>query len=298
MASRGKTATHLSSMTGFARVEEQTGAYRWSWELRSVNGRSLDVRLRLGGGFDRLDPEVRKRLAAKLARGSVNVTLELRGDTAEDAVQIDTALLERLADLCRAKGEEPRYDRLLTVRGVVGQVEQRDRPADDPDLATAILEGLDQAIDALVAARQTEGAALARLLNDQVDQVEALVAEAASLDALRPGAIKGRVETQIAEMIGDGSNLDPVRLNQEAALLATKADIREELDRLSAHVAAARALLSDGGVIGRKFDFLTQEFNRETNTICSKSFSSDLTRIGLALKAVIDQMREQVANVE
>ncbi len=293
-----QTTRRLSSMTGFGRSEGQTDAFRWHWELRSVNGKSLDLRMRLGGGFDRFEADLRKRVGARFTRGSVSVHLDIRAVGGEEAVQINEELLDLLIKASRDKGCEPQVDRLLSVRGVLHSADRHELPAEDQALSAEVLADFDRALDGLETARFAEGDALLSIMQAHLTRCEELVTGAAELDATRPEALKARLQTQVADLLEGQSTLDPDRLAQEAALLATKADVREELDRLTAHVASARTLLSSEQAIGRKFDFLCQEFNREANTLCSKSWDVDLTALGLELKSTVDQMREQVANIE
>lgn len=293
-----KREMQVASMTGFGRAESADSKYRWAWELRSVNGRGLDMRLRVGMGFERLDPEIRKRLSSAFKRGSLTASFDIRALGEVAAATINHALLAELEQLCRDRGQEPQLDRLLAVRGVVDSGEERNAAAEDEERCKAVLATLDEAVAAMAEARRVEGVETERHLSARVDEIADLVAQANALDATRLPAIRERLSAQIDELLGEGRDLNRDRLEQEIALLATKADIREELDRLSAHVAQARSLLSGGGPVGRKLDFLTQEFNREANTLCSKSSDKDLTNIGLAMKAAIDQMREQAANLE
>lgn len=293
-----KRDTQVASMTGFGRAESADDKYRWAWELRSVNGRGLDMRLRVGMGFERLDPEIRKRLSTAFKRGSLTASFDIRPLGEVAAATVNQTLLAELEKLCWERRQEPQIDRLLTVRGVVDSGEERNAAAEDEGRCRAVLQTLDEAVAAMAEARRVEGQETERHLTARVDEIADLVAQANALDATRLPAIRDRLMAQIDELLGDGRDLNRDRLEQEVALLATKADIREELDRLGAHVAQARTLLSAGGPVGRKLDFLTQEFNREANTLCSKSSDKDLTTVGLAMKAAIDQMREQAANLE
>lgn len=295
MAKRGN---QVASMTGFGRAEGADDAYRWAWELRSVNGRGLDMRLRVGMGFERLDPEIRKRLSTAFKRGSLTASLDVRALGEVSSATINRTLLDELEALCRDRGQDPALDRLLAVRGVIDSGEDRNAAAEDDDRCKAVLATLEEAIAAMAEARRVEGIETERHLSARVDEIADLVNQANGLDATRLPAIRDRLLAQVDELLGDGREFNRDRLEQEVALLATKADIREELNRLSGHVDQARSLLSAGGPVGRKLDFLTQEFNREANTLCSKSSDKDLTNIGLAMKAAIDQMREQAANLE
>ncbi len=291
----------LSGMTGFARGESRTERAALRWELRSVNAKGLDVRLRLPAALDRIEAEVRNRIKTAVSRGAVTATLTLDMDAGEGAVTLDRERLQAYADAARSLVEQglaeiPRADGLLALKGVVTGEEAEPDLDEAEALDAAALEALGEAIDGLKAAREAEGAAVLEVLNAHVDEVERLTRAAADLAAARPEAIRDRIKAKFDELLPQG--LDEDRLAQEAAALAVKADVREELDRLSAHVAAARGHLHAGSPVGRKLDFLAQEFNREANTLCSKSQDRALTDIGLAMKAVIDQLREQVQNVE
>lgn len=295
---KGKNPGTVASMTGFGRAEGGDDRYRWAWELRSVNGRGLDLRLRVGMGFERLDGEIRKRLGNAFSRGSFTASFDIRASSEQPDVVVNETLLDALTALCRARGQEPQIDKLLTVRGVLDSADDRQSAADDQERCAEVLRTLDEAIGQLQAARNAEGLQTGKTLSARIDEIAELVDRANGLDATRLTAIQARLEAQIQELLGTPGSIDPEKLAQEVAILATKADIREELDRLNSHIGAARKLLSDGGTFGRKLDFLTQEFNREANTLCSKSSDTELTNIGLDLKAVIDQVKEQAANIE
>ena len=295
----------IASMTGYARVDGAEGEVEWTWELRSVNGRGLDVRSRLPNPFDRHDSDVRQRLGAALSRGSVTVGLTTRQTARADALPtINEALLTLLIDAAARflphGAEPPRPEWLMGVRGVVEHPSGDARPATDlPVPSEALLASLDTAIAQLVTARREEGARLQGLLRERLDVVSTAVAGLRALSDRQTTAIRDRLQTQIADLL-DGTT-PPVpdeRFAHEVALLATKADIREELDRLDAHVAQAKDLLGGQDAVGRRLDFLCQELNREANTICSKAADIQVTRLGLELKAVIDQIKEQVQNVE
>lgn len=293
----------LSSMTGYARAAGAAAGVRFLVEVKSVNARGLDMRMRLAPGFDFLEVEIRRRIGAALTRGAVTLTLgvEREGEGGRIVVN-EQALGTVLAALQRLSSEidagPPTLDGILNLRGVL---EQHDAPLsadDEQELENAAFAAVDAAIADLVASRRAEGAQLAAILGERIDEIAALTKAA----ELHPGrsrdALLERLRQQIADLAVAGATITEDRLAQEALLLATKADIREELDRLNAHIAAARALIAAGGPVGRKLDFLSQEFNREANTICSKSNAVELTGIGLDLKAVIDQLREQVQNIE
>jgi len=293
----------LASMTGFARAEGALGDRSWHWEIRSVNGRGLDLRLRLPSGFERLEPLVRERAQKRLARGSLTIGLQLRRAETGGSVRINEAALETLLKACEGmaasgRAAEPRADGLLAIKGVVEVEEETEDEDARAALDKALLESFDAALGTLIQMRAGEGARLKSVLTQRIDEIAALAGQAEANASRSPEAIGRRLSEQISQLLEAAPALDPQRLHQEAVLLATKADIREELDRLSAHVLAARELLEAKAAVGRKLDFLTQEFNREVNTVCSKSNDVDLTRIGLELKSVVDQLREQIQNVE
>jgi uncharacterized protein (TIGR00255 family) len=291
----------LSSMTGFGRTEGAAGAWSWAVEARSVNGRNLEVRFRGPPGFDSLERLAREAAQARFQRGQINVGIQARRATSTGAAKVNRELLQRYVDLSDelvAAGSAvlPRADGLLGLRGVVEIGEEDETPEARVIVETAIAASLAEALDALKASRQAEGASLGKVLAGFVDQIDTLRGEAEREAAEQAPAIRDRFERRLADLLGDGAPAD--RVVQEAAVLAVRADVREELDRLASHVSAARALMADDAPAGRRLDFLTQEFMREANTLCSKSATTALTRTGLALKAAIDQFREQVQNVE
>jgi uncharacterized protein (TIGR00255 family) len=294
----------LASMTGFAESASSHDGLRWRWEAKSVNSRSLDLRLRTPPGFDGLEPPARKLAGERFLRGAFQVSLTLEPREGERGLVVDAVALAAAVKIAREVAAETglapaRVDGLLALKGVI----VADEPAVLSDAVArghrdaAILESLAVAFDRLAKERCGEGAKLAAVLSSQIDDVERLVGEAGRLAAVQPAALRARLQAQIKELL-DGVLVSEDRLAQEVALLALKADVREELDRLIAHVQDARALIASGKGVGRKLDFLAQEFNREANTLCSKSTDIALTRTGLALKAVIDQLREQAQNVE
>jgi len=293
----------LSSMTGFARGEGVTGAAVWAWEIKSVNSKGLDVKLRLPGSLEAAEPQIRQAIAAAVSRGSVFASLSVKREGATSEVRINEAVLAQVVEAARLVAEKldaraPAIDGLLAIKGVIDVVEAEETEEERAALIAAILAGLDMALARLVAMRREEGRALEAVLVTRLDEIAALKAEAEDNPCRRPETIRARIAEQIAALLEPGRNFDPDRLHQEALMVASKADIREELDRLDAHVGAARKLLAGGGAVGRKLDFLAQEFNRETNTLCSKSNDVTLTSTGLALKAVVEQFREQVQNLE
>jgi uncharacterized protein (TIGR00255 family) len=306
------TVVALTSMTGFARSEgrcEGKGAFVWAWEAKSVNSKNLDIRMRLPHGFDSVELPARQAATETFTRGSINLTLTITSDVASVGSGIDEAVLDALIGLAKRKTAEhgtqvfgnvielARFDGLMAL----AQGRQAPEILDAPAMAArdaAVLAGLRTALAALAAARRQEGARLAPVVASHLDSIAALCAEAGALAATQPATLKARLVQQLQELAGTVPALAPDRLAQEAALLALKSDIREELDRLSAHVAQARELLASGEPCGRRLDFLSQEFNREANTLCSKSTDVALTRVGLALKSTIDQFREQIQNIE
>ena len=295
-------ASALSSMTGFARASGGDGAAGWSWEVKSVNGRALDIRCRLPQGMERLDPAVRGAVSARLRRGNVTVGLRLSHAPEAAAMRVNRAWLDELIALAaeyRSSDDiaPARLDGMLALRGVIETVESSDdaeRAQDDG----AILDTLDVALAELVRERQAEGAALAATLTQRIEEIVALTRQAEALAPTRQEALGERLREQVGALIGAGSPVSEDRLVTELALLTVKIDVTEEIDRLKSHCAAAARHLREEGAVGRKLDFLAQEFNREANTLCSKASDSALTEVGLALKAAIDQFREQAQNVE
>ena len=293
----------LSSMTGFAETLGRHAKLRWRWEAKSVNGRGLDFRLRIPSGFEGLEPGARMLAAERFKRGSLQAVLTVEVEEGARGFRVDPAALAdavRIAKKIEAEtGLQPaRVDGLLALKGVVVQEEQALNDEARLKRDAALLESLASALDALAHARNVEGAKLAGILRAQIDEIAKLTSEARKLSADQPGKVKERLLAQLSELMAPGKNLPEDRIAQEVALLASRADLREELDRLAAHCQEARVLLEAREPSGRKLDFLAQEFNREANTLCAKSSDIALTRIGLALKAGIDQFREQVQNVE
>ncbi len=293
----------LKSMTGFARADGVHGDISWYWEARSVNGRSLDLRLRLPSGFERLEIGARGLAQEKLARGNCTINLGLKRETGQMEIRLNEAALAQAKDVAeRARTltdlKAARLDTLLSMRGVVETVEAEESDEAQAALTQALLAGLAATLDQLVKARASEGERLQLVIEKQLALIAALVEQASAASGRQPEAIAARLAEQIARLAETGANFDPDRLHQEALLLAAKADIQEELDRLRAHVAAANELIGSNQPAGRKFEFLAQEFNREANTICSKAADLEISRAGLELKTVIDQLREQVQNIE
>jgi len=291
----------IASMTGFAHSEGEAAGFTFAWEARSVNGKSLDVRLRYPPGWDRLDMPVRQLVQERFARGNISLSLQVEEVDREPRLQINREVLATVMDLAReleaAGVAPPTADGLLSVRGVIETADERDDAAREAAIA-GMLTAADAVIEALATARGAEGARLERLLTAQLDEIAGLTAAAGETAQAQPAAMRARLEEQLAQLLDARPPVAEERLAQELALLATRGDIREELDRLAAHVEQAREMIATGGPIGRRLDFLCQEFNREANTLCSKSGDTALTRIGLDLKTVINQMREQVQNVE
>jgi uncharacterized protein (TIGR00255 family) len=293
----------LVSMTGFSRVPGAHGAWRWAWELKSVNARGLDLRIRCPSGFDAVEAEARNRLGKRLGRGAIYANLSAQRDTAAPQVRVNEAALvalqEALSRVPRSGDVQPAtMDGLLNIRGIVEIADAGDTEDELAALQGAMLASLDKAIDGLVAMRQSEGAALGNVLHDRVETVARLTGEAEECPDRKPDVVRARLEKSVSDLAGAAPALDPARLHQEALLLAAKADVREELDRLYSHVEAVRELLAQEGPVGRRLDFLAQELAREANTLCSKSNGAALTAIGMELRVQIEQFREQVQNIE
>jgi uncharacterized protein (TIGR00255 family) len=293
----------VSSMTGFARVEGQIEGFAWVWEVRSVNGKALDLRFRLPPGYDSLEVPLKARLGDIAKRGSINATLSITEQSKPASLKINETVLSQVLDLMRAlesrlDAAPPRLDGVLGIRGVIEQSEEALDPEQREARLGIVTTSFADALVALAAARAAEGERLHAVLAAKLDEIAGSVAAAEHSAATQPDAIRARFKKQMALLFEGVPPLPEERLAQELALLIGRADIREELDRLTAHIAAARDLLAEGVNVGRKFDFLCQEFNREANTLCSKSADLELTRLGLSLKAAIEQLREQVQNIE
>ena len=293
----------LRSMTGFARADGSGEGTRWTWEVRSVNGRGLDIRIRTPPGLEHVEQAVRDRVAERIARGNVQLTLSAKREAGEEKLSVNEEILDQVADAIDAIGQRFKVsagsaEAILAIRGVVdASSPELDEPARRA-LGERVVASLDEALVELVDVRAREGAAIGQLLGARLDEIEHLVAAAEDTPGRTAEAIRARLSEQLAVLLENQNALDPARIHQEAVLLATRADIREELDRLAAHVAAAGELVSAGGPIGRRLDFLAQELNREVNTLCAKSNDLALTKIGLDMKSSIDQFREQVQNLE
>lgn len=293
----------ISSMTGFARAQGERDGAVWSWETKSVNAKGLDIRCRVPPGFEGIEVAARERAARRFRRGNLALGLAVTR-AAGAAFRINRDILDQvvalLPEIRRQVPEAgaPRIDGILSIRGVIEPLP--DVESEDSRVATegAVLASLDTALDQLAQAREREGARLNEALDERVAEMTRLCAEAEGLAAAQPAAIRERLKVQVRDLLAGAPSLPEDRLLQEAALLWAKADVREELDRLKAHIAAARELLHEGVAVGRRLDFLCQELNREANTLCAKSGEIELTRLGLGLKAAIEQFREQVQNVE
>ena len=291
--------TALASMTGFSRAEGRAAGFAWVWELRSVNGRGLDLRFRLPPGLDAMEAGLREAATKVLRRGNVTASLSVRRES-EPRLVTDPTALEQVLQLAielhhRLPGSPvPRAEALLALPGVL-----RPASADEAAIDSApLVSGFSQALAALVAARQAEGARLSETLSRLLGEIAALRCQAAEQAAIQPEAQRARMMENLTGLLREAPTLPEERIAQEVALLAARSDVREELDRLASHVEAAYALLREAVNIGRRCDFLVQEFNREANTLCSKSASTQLTTTGLKLKAAIEQLREQVQNIE
>ena len=293
----------LKSMTGFARADGAAGQTRWHWEVRSVNGRGLDVRLKLPPGYETLEPRLRETATKRLARGNVAISLTVRREERVSQLRLNADLLQQVvsaAERVRAAvgGGSVSVDGLLAVKGVLELVEIDESEEEAQIRARAMLESFESALEGLQAARGAEGSRLRLVLMEHLSAIERCLDTIRRSPARSAEAIRQRLREQVVRLLDASSSFDEARLHQEAALLATRADIEEELQRLQVHVAAARELLDTREPVGRRLDFLSQEFNREANTLCSKSNDGEITRTGLELKALIEQMREQIQNIE
>lgn len=290
-------------MTGFSRVEGAESGYGWAWEVRSVNAKALDIRLRLPPGFERLEGTIRGAVSKNIARGSVNGTLTLDRSGRTPTLSVNHEALDQViqlaADLAkRVDAEKPRIDGLLSIRGIIETTEPQDSEEERAALDSAIQKSFGDALAALQKARAEEGARLAGVVDAHIDEIQTLTGQAVAHASTQPAALEARLREQIKALFEEDARLSEERIAQEVALLLVKADVREELDRLTAHIGAARELMAAGEPVGRRLDFLCQEFNREANTLCSKASDIELTRIGLDLKACIERLREQIQNIE
>lgn len=290
-------------MTGFGGDEGRQGAVSWRWDIRSVNSRGLDVRLRLPPGYDAIEPRLRERIGAAFTRGNVSVSLNVTREEGGSDLRINEDALAKvlaIAQKVRATGDFAplSVEGLLSLRGVLEVAEGVESEEAAEARQAAMLASFDRALAQLVESRRAEGARLAPVIEEQLASIISLVETIAASPGRSLDAIRGRLKEQVLRLLDTAAPLDEMRLHQEAALLAVKADVEEELQRLRAHVASAREMMAGGKPAGRRLDFLAQEFNREANTTCSKANDIETTRAGLALKAVIEQMREQIQNIE
>jgi uncharacterized protein (TIGR00255 family) len=293
----------LSSMTGFARSHGTSGPYAFEWELKSVNAKGFDLRMRLPPGWDEIEAPARKRAAEVLSRGTVYANLNVKRAGALSTVRVNEEVLAAIVTIAgqlagRIDAVAPSIDGLLAIKGVIEVVEPESDEEEDKAARLAVAMAFDEALTALIEMRKREGVTLGQILSQRMNEIESLAKQAEAAPGRKPEAIKARLAEQIAALLESSDRFDSDRLNQEALLIAAKADIREELDRIASHISQAREMIGKGGAIGRRLDFLAQEFNREVNTCCSKSNDIELTNTGLAMKNVVEQFREQVQNLE
>ncbi|MBR2119087.1 MAG: YicC/YloC family endoribonuclease [Pseudomonadota bacterium] len=293
----------LSSMTGFARSHGTSGPYAFEWELKSVNAKGFDFRLRLPAGWDDIEAGARKRATELLSRGTVYANLTVKRTGAASIVRINEDVLASILKVAseisaRTDAVAPSVDGLLGIKGVLEVIEPENDEAEMQAARAAVVASFEQALQSLIDMRKREGVALGQILAQRMDEIESLAKRAEAAPGRKPEAIRARLAEQVAALLETSDRFDADRLNQEAILIAAKADIREELDRIVSHIAQTRELLGKGGAVGRRLDFLAQEFNREVNTTCSKSNDIELTNTGLEMKGVVEQFREQVQNLE
>jgi uncharacterized protein (TIGR00255 family) len=293
----------LSSMTGFARSHGTSGPYAFEWELKSVNAKGFDFRVRLPPGWDEAETIARKRAAEVLSRGTVYANLTVKRANALSTVRVNedvlNSILKIAAELAgKIDAVAPSVDGLMAIKGVIEVVEPDSDEEQDKAARVAVAAAFDQALTALVEMRKREGDTLGQILSQRMDEIEALARQAEAAPGRKPEAIRARLAEQITALLESSDRFDSDRLNQEAIMIAAKADIREELDRIASHISQAREMIKKGGAVGRRLDFLAQEFNREVNTCCSKSNDLELTNTGLEMKNVVEQFREQVQNLE
>jgi uncharacterized protein (TIGR00255 family) len=293
----------LSSMTGFARSHGTSGPYAFEWELKSVNAKGFDFRMRLPPGWDEIETIARKRATEMLSRGTVYANLNVKRANALSTVRVNEDVLNSIlriaADLAgKIDAVAPSVDGLMAIKGVIEVVEPDSDEAEDKAARIAVAASFDEALAALVDMRRREGATLGAIMSQRMDEIETLAKKAEAAPGRKPDAIRARLAEQIATLLESSDRFDSDRLNQEALMMAAKADIREELDRIASHISQAREMIGKGGAVGRRLDFLAQEFNREVNTCCSKSNDIELTTTGLEMKNVVEQFREQVQNLE
>jgi uncharacterized protein (TIGR00255 family) len=293
----------LSSMTGFARTHGASGPYAFEWELKSVNAKGFDLRMRLPPGWDELESFAKKRASEVLSRGTVYANFNVKRTNALSTVRVNEDVLASIVHIAgmlagKIDAVAPSVDGLLSIKGVIEVVEPENDEVEDKAARDAAAVAFDQALAHLLDMRRREGVALGQILLQRMNEIEQLAKRAEAAPGRKPEAVKARLAEQVAMLLETSDRFDPDRLNQEALLIAAKADIREELDRIASHVAQAREMIAKGGPVGRRLDFLAQEFNREVNTCCSKSNDIELTNTGLEMKNVVEQFREQVQNLE
>ena len=289
-------------MTGFASVEGMAAGYSWVWEVKSVNSKALDLRFRLPAGFNKIEAEARKGAVKRFTRGSLSINLVVKALEKPNSIEVNREVLEKLTALAadfRGDAGVVNVEALMGLRGVieVGEVDLEDEETIEKRnvVVTATLE---KALEELACFRLREGERIAKVVEDHLQEISELTTQAARVAGSQPGRRKVRLMKQLEELLEEDNSLSEERISQELALIIARGDVREELDRLLSHVAAARDLLAQGGAIGRRLDFLCQELNREANTLCSKSSDIELTKLGLALKAAIERLREQIQNIE
>ncbi len=290
-------------MTGFARGHGETSGYAWAWEIKSVNAKGLDLRLRLPPGWDAVEAPVRSKTGEALARGTVHAALNVERHGKSPVVRINEDVLHAVLATVKAlagriDADRPRLDGILSVKGVIEVVDAEEVEDERRAAENAVVSGFSTVLAGLIENRRREGDALARILSGRLQEIADLIGRAESAAARRPDAVRHRIADQIAALLESSDRFDPDRLHQEAVLIAARADVREELDRLAAHVEQAEMMVKKGGAVGRRLDFLAQEFNRETNTLCAKANDLELTNVGLELKGAVEQFREQVQNLE
>lgn len=293
----------LSSMTGFARGHGDSAGYAWAWEVKSVNAKGLDVRLRLPSGWDAVETPVRAKAGEALARGTVFASLAVERHGKPPVVRLNEDVLNAVLGTMKAlagrlDAHPPRLDGILAIKGVIEVIDAEEDETERRAAEAAVTSGFDAVLSSLIENRRREGDALGRILSGRLGEIASLIRRAEAAAARRPDAVRQRIADQVAALLETSDRFDPDRLHQEAVLIAARADVREELDRLAAHVEQAQATVGKGGAVGRRLDFLAQEFNRETNTLCAKANDLELTNIGLELKGVVEQFREQVQNLE
>ena len=293
----------LSSMTGFARSHGASGPYTFEWELKSVNAKGFDLRMRLPPGWDELEALAKKRAGEVLSRGTVYANLNVKRTNAVSTIRINEDVLASIVKVAgvlagKIDAVAPSIDGLLSIKGVIEVVEPESNEVEDKAAKAAAGVAFEQALTDLLEMRRREGVTLGQILSQRMDEIERLAKRAEAAPGRKPEAIKARLAEQIAALLDTSDRFDPDRLSQEAIMIAAKADIREELDRIASHISQAREMIGKGGPVGRRLDFLAQEFNREVNTCCSKSNDLELTNTGLEMKNVVEQFREQVQNLE